>query len=187
MVVSLVNELPDCILLRIFTYCNCKVDLWRARIVCMRWYILLADSHLWRVCDLSCFKFNDTRLLRNIVQYVPMDELKYIEISDNVVITESMHIILETSNHLRGLQLNDCELRPNVNEPFLAHLTMAPTSLEFLDMRRTKGDVRVLGDLLQHTGSHLKVLGTRLLFFGVKEQGQILNYVKEIYTIRWKF
>lgn len=160
MVISVINQLPDSVLLRIFSYCNSKIFLWRLRIVCKHWYILLADNQLWRVCNLSYFPFDNTRLFGNITQYIPMDGLKYLEISDNVINTEALHMIIESTSQLQGLKLNGCELRPDIKQPYLPQLlTSASSQLSYLDVRKTKGDLRILSDLIQRVGLQLNVLG----------------------------
>ena len=154
---DVINELPDCLMLVIFKHCT-KVDLWRARTVCRRWYTLLADSELWRVCNLTNFKFDNFALLMNILDYMPVKDLQYFELHNSVILTEVLNVILEIANQLRGLRLNHCTVR-NGTQKMLPPRFIHPHKLQYLDTRKSIGNFLFLDSLLTTVGKSIKALG----------------------------
>jgi len=157
------DNLPDCVLLRVFKKFHSKVDIWRARRVCRRWYNLLADSELWKICNLSNFKFDSFALVIDVMNYTPFQVLQYLEINNTIILTDVLRVILEIAKNLKGLRLNGCTIRP-VDKHLESNEIMLPDSIPFLDVRKSIGNFGFLESLIRNIGHTVKVLGVSNYF-----------------------
>jgi len=157
------DELPDCLLLQIFKRCESKVDLWRARGVCKRWYQLLGDCELWRVCDLSEFELDDKIFLDRMLNYLPIKKCVFLEINKREIQMDAIEMFLQTAKQLQAMSLNNCKL--NVREPTTVDgsdddndQTLC-NNLKYLDLRRAIGDLSVFTKLFMKKGEMIHFLG----------------------------
>lgn len=152
------NDLPDCVLLKIFKHLALKKsDIWKARNVCTRWYNLLVDGELWRVSNLSRFKFNDIELISLVKKSIQLDVVQYLEIHHKVITMDVLSVLLETANQLYGLRLYGCAVKPGTMK--LPYVLNAPYNLKFLDTRFSNGNLGFMENLIRKMGSTINVLG----------------------------
>lgn len=151
------NNLPDCILLNIFKQCRSTEVIWRARIVCKRWYNLLADAELWRVSDLSSFKLDKPDLIETITSYVPIKDLQYLQIQHTVIPDNGLQIILKQALNLEGLSLYGSTVTSE--KQLLLHQHHLSRHVGFVDIRNSKGNSDFMKNIIAKTEERIKVLG----------------------------
>lgn len=167
-----INELPDSILLQIFKKCDSKTELWKARSVCKRWYVILADSELWQTCDLSQFNLNDACILQSILNYMPVKRFKSIKIKQNTIERNILKSLLKHARSLDSLTLRHCQITTRDNSSsnhirdIRSHDAQAtnqileiPCDLKHIDLRKTTGDTELLVDLITKYGAQIKTFG----------------------------